>query len=53
VLSKGNITKKLKIVALSFSKASEEKLKKSNCEIVSIEEEIEKNPEAKGVKIIK
>ncbi len=53
VLSKGNITKKLKIVALSFSKASEEKLKKSNCEIVSVEEEIEKNPEAKGVKIIK
>jgi ribosomal protein L18E len=32
---------------------AKEKLKKSGCETMSIIDEIKKNPEAKGVKIIK
>lgn len=53
VLSQGEINKKIKIIALSFSKPAKEKLLKSGSEIISIIEEINKNPEAKGVKIFK
>jgi large subunit ribosomal protein L18e len=53
VLSVGEIDKKIKIVALNFSSMAKEKLKKSGCETMSIIDEIKKNPEAKGVKIIK
>lgn len=53
VLGNGNITKKIRIVALSFSQEAEKKLKERKCEIVSITEEIEKNPKMQGVKIIK
>ena len=53
VLSKGEIEKDIKIVALSFSKKAEEKLKKADCDVLTILEEIKKNPKAKGIKIIK
>ena len=53
VLSQGNVKKKVKVVALSFSAKAKEKLLKSNCKISYIEEEIKKNPEAKGVKILR
>ncbi len=53
VLSEGKIEKKIKIVALNFSKKAEEKILKSKCEISKILEEIKRNPEAKGVKILK
>jgi len=53
VLSQGDIHKKRKIVALNFSKKAEEKLKKAGCEIITISEEIKKNPEMKGLKILK
>ena len=53
VLSSGEINKKIRIAALSFSKEAERKLKGKKCEMTSILEEIEKNPEAKGVKILK
>ncbi len=53
VLGKGNITKKIKIVALGFSSSAEEKLKKSGCEISTIKEELEKNKTLKGVRILK
>jgi large subunit ribosomal protein L18e len=53
VLSNGEITKKLKIIALSFSEKAKEKILKSNSECSYIIEEIKKNPEAKGIKIIK
>ena len=53
VLSKGEISKKVRIAALSFSEQAEKKLKAKNCEIISLKEEIEKNPKAAGVKIIK
>lgn len=53
VLSLGEINKKMKIVAMGFSEKAIEKLKKANCEIAYISEEIDKNKQAKGVKILK
>ena len=53
VLSQGEINKKIKIVALGFSKKAREKLSKSKIGISSINEEIKKNPGAKGIKIVK
>lgn len=53
VLSQGEINKKMKIVALNFSEKAREKLLNSKYEILSILEEIKKNPDAKGVKILR
>ncbi|MGD9276177.1 MAG: 50S ribosomal protein L18e [Candidatus Pacearchaeota archaeon] len=53
VLSNGEISKKLKVIALSFSDVAKEKLKNQKCEVVIIGEEIKKNPEMKGVKILR
>lgn len=52
VLGNGNVSKKIKIVALGFSSSAEEKLKKAKCDIKTIKEEIEKNKTLKGVRII-
>ncbi len=53
VLSQGEMNKKIKIVALDFSEKAKEKLKKAGANTLTILEEIKKNPEAKGVKILK
>jgi len=53
VLSQGDIDKKIKIVAFSFSEKAKEKLLSAKCEISSILEEIKSNPSAKGIKVIK
>ncbi|MFH1290683.1 MAG: 50S ribosomal protein L18e [Nanoarchaeota archaeon] len=53
VLSKGELTKKVRICALSISEEAREKLKPTKSEIVSILEEITKNPKATGVKILR
>lgn len=53
VLSQGEINKKIKIVALGFSKKAREKLSESKIGVSSINEEIKKNPNAKGIKILK
>jgi large subunit ribosomal protein L18e len=53
ILSQGNIDKKVKIIALSFSERAKEKLLKSGCKISSILEEIKSNPSGKGIKILK
>ena len=53
VLSQGELDKKIKVVALDFSEKATEKIKKSGIETLTILEEIKKNPEAKGVKILK
>lgn len=53
VLSLGEINKKIKISALGFSEKAREKLLKAGCEVSNILEEIKKNPQAKGVKILK
>jgi len=52
VLSSGDVTKKIRVCALSFSKQAREKLKTSKSEIVLISEEIKKNPKAEGIKIL-
>ena len=53
VLSVGECSKKMKIVALNFSKKAKEKLLKSKCEVSNILDEIKSNPGAKGIQIIK
>jgi large subunit ribosomal protein L18e len=53
VLGTGNLNKKLRICALSFSESAKEKIKNSKSDAISLIEEIKKNPSAKGVKIIK
>lgn len=53
VLGDGEIDKKIKIVALNFSERAKEKLSKAKCEVLSILDEIKKNPEAKGFKVLK
>jgi len=53
VLSIGEMDKKIKVVALSFSERAKEKLNKAGCELLTIVEGIKKNPEAKEVKIIR
>ena len=52
VLSQGEVDKKIKIVALSFSSKAKEKLSKSKNEILTIVEEIKKNPGAKDLRIM-
>ena len=52
VLSKGELTKKIRICALSFSKHAEEKISKNKSEAVLLINEINKNHKAEGVKIL-
>ena len=52
VLSSGDLTKKIKIVAWSVSEKAREKIKEAKSEFVSIVEETKKNPELKGLRII-
>jgi large subunit ribosomal protein L18e len=53
VLSQGDIDKKIKITAISFSEKAKDKLLKAKCEINYMNEEIKKNPDAKGIIILK
>ena len=52
VLSRGNLSKKVRVVSLAISEAAKEKLKESKSEYATIKEEIKKNPKAQGVKIL-
>ncbi len=52
VLGSGNINKKLKVCAISFSASAVEKLKSSRGEAIKLIEEIKKNPKAEGIKLI-
>lgn len=52
VLSNGNLTKKVRICALGFSKSTLDKLKKVKGEPVSIFDEIKKNPKGEGIKLL-
>ena len=52
VLSQGELSKKIKIVALNFSGKAKEKLDKEKTPSSSIIDEIKKNPEAKGVRVL-
>ena len=42
-----------KIIAFGFSEKAKEKLLRAKIEFSKINEEIEKNPDAKGIKILK
>ncbi|MBU1252121.1 MAG: 50S ribosomal protein L18e [Nanoarchaeota archaeon] len=53
VLSGGELNKKVKVVAFGFSEKAKEKLLKSKIQTSSIIEEIKKNPEAKGIRILR
>lgn len=53
VLSQGTVSKKKKVVALSFSENAKKKLAEAGCEVSTITEEIKKNKDAKGVVILK
>jgi large subunit ribosomal protein L18e len=53
VLSEGEIDKKINLAALGFSAKAKEKLIDAKCEVLSILEEIKKNPEAKGLRVLK
>ncbi len=48
VLGGGEINKKIKIVAFSFSSSAEKKLKKTKCKISTIKEELGKNKKLEG-----
>ncbi|MEK6741925.1 MAG: 50S ribosomal protein L18e, partial [Nanoarchaeota archaeon] len=52
VLSQGEIKKKIRVVAYKFSEKAKEKLLKEKIQISSIMDEIKKNPEAKGVRVL-
>lgn len=53
VLSEGNVEKKLKVVALSYSERAKEKLLKAGCKVSNILEEIKSNPTGKDIKILR
>lgn len=53
VLSQGELNKKIKVAAFSFSEKAKEKILKAKGETISIMDEIKKNPDAKNVRIIK
>ena len=53
VLSQGEITKKIRVVAMGFSESAKTKLLNAKCDIVYISDEIKNNPEAKGIRILK
>jgi large subunit ribosomal protein L18e len=48
VLGQGDLDKKVKIIALSFSSSAEEKLKKSKCEARKLIDELKKDKKLKG-----
>jgi len=52
VLSKGNLTKKIKICSMSISGQAREKMKETKSEYIHLSEEIKKNPKAEGIKIL-
>jgi len=52
VLSLGELDKKIRIVAFNFSGRAKAKLSKSKSEAINIIDEIKKNPEAKGVRVL-
>jgi len=53
VLGSGNVTKKVRVCALNFSESARDKLKENKGEIITILEEIKKNPKAEGIKILR
>lgn len=53
VLGSGVLTKKLRVCALYFSESAIQKIKQNKGEAVKMIDEIKKNPNAEGVKILR
>lgn len=53
ILSQGDITKKIRLCALSISKEARGKLKNTKSEFFHLMNEIKNNPKAEGIKILK
>jgi large subunit ribosomal protein L18e len=53
VLSQGDITKKIKIIAFNFSESAKEKLDKDKIEFKTMIEEIKLNPKAEKIRVLK
>jgi large subunit ribosomal protein L18e len=53
VLGKGNVSKRIRVIALHFSESAKEKLKAAKSDIVLLFDEIQKNPKAEGVNFLK
>ncbi len=53
ILSSGDLTKKIKIVAFSASKTAKAKIEKSGSKFISLLEEIQKNPELKNLELVR
>lgn len=51
VLSQGEVSKKIAVVAFTFSEKAREKLSKTKSHATTILDEIKKNPEGKGLKM--
>ncbi len=52
ILSSGDLTKKVRIIALSASQKAIEKIKKSGSSFAEIKEELKKNPKLNSLEII-
>ncbi len=52
VLGNGEIKKKVTVVAFNYSKSAKEKLLNAGCEVLTIDEYFEKNPEGKNVRLM-
>jgi len=52
VLSQGDVSKKIAVVAFAFSDKTKEKLLKTKSQAITIMEEIKKNPGAEGIRIL-
>lgn len=50
ILSQGEITKKIEVIAFSFSEKAETKLKEAGCKTLNLIQEIKLNPSAKGIR---
>ena len=53
VLGNGKLNKKVRVCAMNFSESAVGKLKEVKSERVSLLEEIKKNPNAEGIKILR
>jgi large subunit ribosomal protein L18e len=53
VLSQGEVTKKIKIVALNFSENAKDKLSRMKKDFSMLEAELKSNPEGKNIRIIR
>ena len=52
ILSQGEISKKIAVIAFNFSEKAREKMLKNKVQILSILEEVKRNPQAKGIRIL-